>query len=115
MYVQVQSHVKMAWQLEKKKNLRNAQANHLYQSILGSKAMDWNLQSVQYFDELVEQYGPVWWKKKGVEKQNSKKGFEKPEHACSMEGVLWVSDWTARPYLACPTRKIQRSSKLLQF
>ena len=34
--------------------------------------------------------------KAGVEKQNSKKGFEKNEHACIMEGVSWVSDSTAR-------------------
>ena len=27
----------------------------------------------------------------GIEKQNSKKGFEKNEHAWSVEGVLWVS------------------------
>ena len=27
-------------------------------------------------------------KKAGVEKQNSKKGFEKNEHACIVEGVL---------------------------
>ena len=34
-----------------------------------------------------------------VEKQNSKKGFEKNETACSVEGVLWVLDSTACPYL----------------
>ena len=34
---------------------------------------------------------------------------EKDEHVCSEEGVLWVSDWTASPYLkvAGPTKKIQ--------
>ena len=32
-------------------------------------------------------------------KQNSKKGFEKNEHACIVEGVSWVSDSTASPYL----------------
>ena len=58
--------------------------------------------------------------KAGVEKQNSQKGFEKNqkiEHACSVEGVLWVSDSAARPYLkvASPTQKIQSSSKLRQF
>ena len=36
--------------------------------------------------------------KAGVEKQNSKKGFEKFEHAYTVEGVFWVSDSTARPY-----------------
>ena len=43
--------------------------------------------------------------------------FEKNEHACSVEGVLRVSDWSARPYLtvAGQTRKIQCSSKLQQF
>ena len=47
--------------------------------------------------------------KAGVEKQNSKKGFEKNEHACSVEGVFVVSDLSARPCLrlACPTRKVQ--------
>ena len=53
-------------------------------------------------DNMVEE-------KAGVEKQNSKKGIEKNEHACSVEGNLLVSDSTARPYLMVvgPTRKIQ--------
>ena len=34
----------------------------------------------------------------GVERQKSKKGFEKNEHACSVEGVFVVSDPTARLY-----------------
>ena len=34
-----------------------------------------------------------------VEMQNSKKEFEMNEHACSMEGVLWVSDWTAHLWI----------------
>ena len=53
--------------------------------ISGSKAMDWNFQSVKYFwanlcNYMVEE-------KAGVEKQNSKKGwrFEKNEHACSVD------------------------------
>ena len=52
--------------------------------------------------------------KAGVEKQNSEKGFEKNEHACSVEGVFVVSDPTARLYLklAGPTQKIQSLSKL---
>ena len=51
--------------------------------------------------------------KAGAEKQNSKNGFEKNEHACSVEGVLWVMDCTARPYLKVPgqTWKIQSLSK----
>ena len=48
--------------------------------------------------------------KAGIEGQNSKKGFLKNEHACSVEGVFVVSDPSARPYLklAGPTRKIQK-------
>ena len=54
--------------------------------------------------------------KAGAERQNSKKGFEKNEQACSVEGVFVVSDPSARPYLkvAGQTRKIQSSSKLWQ-
>ena len=37
--------------------------------------------------------------KVGVEKQNFKKEFEKNEHAYIVEGVSWVSDSSARPYL----------------
>ena len=48
----------------------------------------------------------------GVDRQNSKKGFEKNEHACRVEGIFLVSDSTVRPYskLAGPTRKIQTES-----
>ena len=55
--------------------------------------------------------------KAGVEKQNSKKGFEKNEHACIMEGVLGFWIYLPVKYLkvACQTRKIQSASKLLQF
>ena len=35
----------------------------------------------------------------GFKKQNSKKGFEKNQHACSMEDFFVVSDFTARQYL----------------
>ena len=44
------------------------------------------------------------------------KGFEKNEHACSVEGVLVVSDPSVRQYLkvAGPTRKIQSLFKLRQ-
>ena len=38
--------------------------------------MDWNFQSVKYLHKLVQQYDG---RKIGVEKQNSKKGFEKNE------------------------------------
>ena len=54
----------------------------------------------------------------GVERQKSKKGFEKNEHACSVEGVFVVSvqlsDPSARPYLklAGPNWKMHSSSKL---
>ena len=53
----------------------------------------------------------------GVERQNSKNGFERNEHACSVEGVFVVSDLSACPYLkvTCPTWKIQCLSKLRQF
>ena len=52
-----------------------------------------------------------------VEKQNSKKGFEKNEHACCVEGAFEVLDCTARPYLkvAGLTCKIQSLSKVRQF
>ena len=52
--------------------------------------------------------------KVGVDKQNSKKGFEKNENAYIVEGVSWVSDSTACLYLkvAGPTWKIQSLSKL---
>ena len=50
--------------------------------------------------------------KAGVEKQNSKKGFEKNEHGVSS----WVSDFSARLVfkVSCPTWKIQSFLLLLQ-
>ena len=62
----------------------------------------------------------IWWKKKrGQEAEFHlvKEGFEKIEHACSVEGILWVSDSTALTYfkVACPTRKILSTSKLRKF
>ena len=36
--------------------------------------------------------------KAGVKKQNSKKGFEKNDHSCSMEGILLVLNPTASQY-----------------
>ena len=58
----------------------------------------------------------------GVEKQNSKKGFEKNKHVCILEGVLGFRIFLPiQPeYLKVvgppgQTRKIQSSSKLRQF
>ena len=55
--------------------------------------------------------------KAGAERQNSEKGFEKNEHACSVEGVLGFRIFLPVWYLKAPsqTRKIQSSSKLRQF
>ena len=52
----------------------------------------------------------------GFEKQDFKKGFEKDEHACIVEGVLGFRDFLPVWYLkvASQTRKIQSSSKLRQ-
>ena len=62
--------------------------------------MDWNFRIVKYLDELVQQLlNNMVEETAGVEKQNSWKGFKMSEHACSMEGVFWVSDSTASPYL----------------
>ena len=49
-----------------------------------------------------------------VVRQNSKKGLEKNERACSVKGVFVVSDPSACLYLkvAGHTRKIQSSPKL---
>ena len=76
--------------------------------------MLWNFQCVKRVDKHVEQ---VDGKKAGVKRQNSKKGFEKNEHACSVdtaEGVFVVSDPTAQLNLklTCLTQKIQSLSKL---
>ena len=83
-FIVCETTVKQAW-------TNNAQVNHLFQSISGSKAMHWNFQSVKCLDELVEQPwhgGRKSGVKSIVKKQSSKRGFEKNEHACSMEGVL---------------------------
>ena len=55
--------------------------------------------------------------KAGVKKQNSKKGFEKNDHSCSMEGILLVLNPTASQYwqLVGPTWTNQSLSKLWQF
>ena len=52
--------------------------------------------------------------KAGVERQNSKKGFEKNGHVCSVEGVFMVLDPSASQYLklAGQTQKNQSLSKL---
>ena len=105
--------------ITKEKVRTKDQANYRFQSISGSKAMNWNFQIVKYLDEFVQQYSGR--KSGGREAEfqvpTSKKGFEKNEHAYNVEGVSWVSDSTARPYLkvAGPTWKIQSSSKLRQF
>ena len=64
--------------------------------------MDRNFQSVKYLHELMQE-------KAGDEKQNSKKGFEKNEHACIVEGVLGFWIFLPVKYLkvACQSRKIQ--------
>ena len=51
-------------------------------------------------------------KKAMIKKQNTKKGFEKNGHACSVEGIFEVSDSTACPYLmlADPTQANQSSA-----
>ena len=46
--------------------------------------MYWNFQSVKSLDNL---WNNMKEEKEGVEKQNSMKGLEKNEHACSVEGV----------------------------
>ena len=75
-----------------------------------------NFQSVKCLYKYVEQNGGRKSWGHLVERQNSKKGFEKNEHACSMEGVFVVSDPSARQYLkvAGQTQKIQRLFKLRQ-
>ena len=97
--------------ITKEKCWRNARANHLFQSISGSKAMDWNFQSVKYLHDVVQQYGG---RKSGVEKQNSKKGFEKNEHACIVEGVLGFRIFCPSGLLRWPARlgkfKVRQSS-----
>ena len=62
------------------------------------------------FNNMVEE-------KAGVKMQNSKKEFEKNEHAYIVEGVLEFRIFLPVRYLkvAGPTRKIQSSSKLRQF
>ena len=60
--------------------------------------------------------GTRWWKKTLESRQNSKKGFEKNELACTVEGIFLVSYSTCSQYLkAVPARKNQSSSKLWQF
>ena len=48
---------------------------------------------------------------KSVKKPNSKEGFEKNEHACSVEEVFDVSDSTAHPYLKLSG--LTRTNKIL--
>ena len=51
--------------------------NHLFQSILGSKAMLQNFQSVKCLHKLVEPYDG---RNSGVKTQKSKKGIKKNGH-----------------------------------
>ena len=96
------------WHNNNKKCLLNAQANRLFQSISGPKAMNMNFQSVKCLDKLVEHYGG---RKSGVEK-----GFERMSIPAAWRWFCG-SDCTAHPYLkvASPTLKTQSSSKLRQF
>ena len=92
------------WHNKRKCAYKRIRQTTFFQSILGSKAIDsdWNFQNVKAWI-LGLTYATIWWKRKtqkvGVEKQNSKKGFEKNEHACMVEGVTWVLDSTASLYL----------------
>ena len=78
-----------------KRSLQNAQANHLFQSISGSKAM---LLKFNVSNAWRNMWNMMMEEKAGAERQNSEKGFKKNEHACSVEGVFVVSDPTARLY-----------------
>ena len=65
--------------------MQKNQAHYLFQSIWGSKAMDWGIFEVSntqmnLCNHMVEQ-------KERVKKQKSKKGFETNEHACILEGA----------------------------
>ena len=68
-----------------------------FQSISGSKAMDWNFQSVK-------KNGTIWWKKKRGQEVEFQEWIEKSEHACSVEGIFLVSDPTARLFWRWPAR-----------
>ena len=106
---------------QEKKRSRNAQANHFFQSISGSNAMLWNFQFLKCLDKhkMMEE-------KAGVERQNSKRGFERMRMPAACWNFPWFriflpvriqdSNLSGRQYLkvACPTRKIQSSSKLRQ-
>ena len=48
---------------------------------------------------LANMWNKMMEEKAGVERQNSNKGFEKKEHACRVEGVFLVLEWTASPHL----------------
>ena len=80
--------------ITREKCLRNAQANHLFQSIPGSKAMLCNFQCVECLDKYVEQ-------------DDGRKGRIPRKDSKRMEGVFVVSDPSARQYIkvAGPTRK----------
>ena len=71
--------------------LRQIILNCLLQSFSGYKAMLWDIQYVKCADKHVEQDDG---RKSWGERQNSKKGFKKNEHACRVEGVFVVLDLT---------------------
>ena len=62
--------------------LRQFEANHLFQSISGSKAMLWNFQSVKCFDKHVELYDI---RKSGGQEAEFQERICKNEHACSVD------------------------------
>ena len=70
------------------------QANYLFQSISGSKATDWNFQSVKYLHELVRQYGG---RKSGDREAEFRERIRKEWACLRFGGNCWVSDFSARP------------------
>ena len=90
MYVQI--YVRLAHKRERAcEKLRQ-----FYQSISGSRAIIWKFRSVKCIGEHVELELDAE-EKAGVKELNSKKGFEKNEHALSMEKLFEFSDSTQNP------------------
>ena len=77
--------------------LQNAQTNHLFRvfRVPASRAIHWIFQIVNCIDKHVTKDDG---RKRLVKEQNSKKGFEKNEHACRVEGFS-KSDSTGSQYL----------------
>ena len=71
------------WHNKRKVHTKD-QANHLFQSISGSKTLLWNFQCVICLDKHVEQNDG---RKSWVERQNSKTRLKMNEHACSVDTV----------------------------